>query len=83
MTFSFVRRYSSSLSESDGKPGRRHSHNIVSMAESDTPPQLPSPTRPLLLPSSGKAPLTNVGESARSIWLPSSKNTPVFETNET
>ncbi|XP_077949006.1 neuron navigator 1 isoform X9 [Gasterosteus aculeatus] len=55
-----LERYSSSLSESDGKPGRRHSHNIVSMAESDTPPQLPSPTRPLLLPSSGKAPLTNV-----------------------
>ncbi|KAL6112519.1 nav1 [Pungitius sinensis] len=55
-----LERCGSSLSESDGKPGRRHSHNIVSMAESDTPPQLPSPTRPLLLPSSGKAPLTNV-----------------------
>ncbi|KAM8915475.1 neuron navigator 1 isoform 3-T5 [Spinachia spinachia] len=54
------RRHATSLSESDGKPGRRHSHNIVNMAESETPPQLPSPTRPLLLPSSGKAPLTNV-----------------------
>ncbi|XP_078026315.1 neuron navigator 1 isoform X5 [Epinephelus lanceolatus] len=54
-----LERYGSSLSESDGKPGRRHSHNIVSMSESDSPPQLPSPTRPLH-PSSGKAPLTNV-----------------------
>uniref|UniRef100_A0A3B4Z6Q6 Neuron navigator 1 n=1 Tax=Stegastes partitus TaxID=144197 RepID=A0A3B4Z6Q6_9TELE len=41
------------------KPGRRHSHNIVSMTESDSPPQLPSPTRPLH-PSSSKTPLTNV-----------------------
>ncbi|XP_034388701.1 neuron navigator 1 [Cyclopterus lumpus] len=55
-----LERYGSSLSDSDGKPGRRHSHNIVSMAESESPPQLPSPTRTLLLPSSGKAPLTNV-----------------------
>lgn len=47
------------------------------MTESDSPPQLPSPTRPLH-PSSGKAPLTNVGESARSICLPSSKNTPAW-----
>uniref|UniRef100_G3NMV0 Neuron navigator 1 n=1 Tax=Gasterosteus aculeatus aculeatus TaxID=481459 RepID=G3NMV0_GASAC len=60
-------RTSLNLTDSDGKPGRRHSHNIVSMAESDTPPQLPSPTRPLLLPSSGKAPLTNVGESAHTV----------------
>uniref|UniRef100_A0A671YUS7 Neuron navigator 1 n=1 Tax=Sparus aurata TaxID=8175 RepID=A0A671YUS7_SPAAU len=53
-------RYGSSLSDSDGsKPGRRHSHTTVSMTESDSPPQLPSPTRPLH-PSSGKAPLTNV-----------------------
>uniref|UniRef100_A0AAQ6A2A2 Neuron navigator 1 n=1 Tax=Amphiprion ocellaris TaxID=80972 RepID=A0AAQ6A2A2_AMPOC len=52
--------------QSDGsKPGRRHSHNIVSMTESDSPPQLPSPTRPLH-PSSNKTPLTNVGESAHS-----------------
>ncbi|XP_074496608.1 neuron navigator 1 isoform X13 [Sebastes fasciatus] len=54
-----LERYGSSLSDSDGKPGRRHSHNIVSMTDSDSPPQLPSPTRPLH-PSSGKAPLTNV-----------------------
>ncbi|CAK6967198.1 neuron navigator 1 [Scomber scombrus] len=55
-----LERYGSSLSESDGsKPARRHSHNIVSMTDSDSPPQLPSPTRPLH-PSSGKAPLTNV-----------------------
>ncbi|KAM8867598.1 neuron navigator 1 isoform 2-T4 [Synchiropus picturatus] len=55
-----LERYSSSLSESEEvKPGRRHSHNIVSMTESDSPPQLPSPTRPLHL-SSAKTPLTNV-----------------------
>ncbi|XP_041638661.1 neuron navigator 1 isoform X5 [Cheilinus undulatus] len=55
-----LERYGSSLSDSDGsKPGRRHSHTIMSMTESDSPPQLPSPTRHLL-PSSGKAPLTNV-----------------------
>ncbi|KAK1900916.1 Neuron navigator 1, partial [Dissostichus eleginoides] len=54
-----VERYGSSLSDTDGKPERRHSHTIVSMTESDSPPQLPSPTRPLH-PSSGKAPLTNV-----------------------
>ncbi|XP_029946726.1 neuron navigator 1 isoform X4 [Salarias fasciatus] len=54
------RRFGSSLSESEGsKPGRRHSHTISSMTESDSPPQLPSPTRPLL-PSSSKTPLTNV-----------------------
>ncbi|XP_047438356.1 neuron navigator 1 isoform X11 [Mugil cephalus] len=55
-----LERYSSSLSESESsKPGRRHSHTIVAMTESDSPPQLPSPTRPLH-PSSSKAPLTNV-----------------------
>ncbi|XP_041836631.1 neuron navigator 1 isoform X2 [Melanotaenia boesemani] len=55
-----LERYGSSLSESDGsKPGRRHSHTIVSMTESDSPPQLPSPTRPFY-PSSSKTPLTNV-----------------------
>ncbi|XP_069389085.1 neuron navigator 1 isoform X3 [Paralichthys olivaceus] len=55
-----LERYGSSLSDSDGsKPGRRHSHTIVGMTESDSPPQLPSPTR-MLHPSSGKAPLTNV-----------------------
>ncbi|XP_051803948.1 neuron navigator 1 isoform X2 [Acanthochromis polyacanthus] len=55
-----LERYGSSLSESDGsKPGRRHSHTIVSMTESDSPPQLPSPTRPLHA-SSNKTPLTNM-----------------------
>uniref|UniRef100_A0A3B3C3J0 Neuron navigator 1 n=1 Tax=Oryzias melastigma TaxID=30732 RepID=A0A3B3C3J0_ORYME len=54
------RCYGSSLSESDGnKPGRRHSHTIVSMTESDSPPQLPSPTRPPQA-SSSRALLTNV-----------------------
>lgn len=72
---SLLRRYGTSLSESEGsKPGRRHSHSIVSMTESDSPPQLPSPTRPLHL-SSGKAPLTNVGEFACSIVQTHSKNT--------
>uniref|UniRef100_A0A3Q3IB20 Neuron navigator 1 n=1 Tax=Monopterus albus TaxID=43700 RepID=A0A3Q3IB20_MONAL len=53
-------RTSLNLSDSEGsKPGRRHSHTIVSMTESNSPPQLPSPTRPLH-PSSSKAPLTNV-----------------------
>uniref|UniRef100_A0A674MM52 Neuron navigator 1 n=1 Tax=Takifugu rubripes TaxID=31033 RepID=A0A674MM52_TAKRU len=55
-------QYGSSLSETEGsKPGRRHSHTVVSMTESDSPPQLPSPTHSLH-PSSNKAPLTNVGE---------------------
>uniref|UniRef100_H2S055 Neuron navigator 1 n=1 Tax=Takifugu rubripes TaxID=31033 RepID=H2S055_TAKRU len=53
-------QYGSSLSETEGsKPGRRHSHTVVSMTESDSPPQLPSPTHSLH-PSSNKAPLTNV-----------------------
>uniref|UniRef100_I3KBN6 Neuron navigator 1 n=1 Tax=Oreochromis niloticus TaxID=8128 RepID=I3KBN6_ORENI len=43
----------------ESKPGRRHSHNIVSMTESDSPPQWPSPTR-TLHPLSNKIPLTNV-----------------------
>ncbi|XP_020558894.1 neuron navigator 1 isoform X8 [Oryzias latipes] len=52
--------FGSSLPEDDGnKPGRRHSHTIVSMTESDSPPQLPSPTGPPQA-SSSKAPLTNV-----------------------
>ncbi|KAM9759004.1 neuron navigator 1 isoform 1-T1 [Menidia menidia] len=55
-----LERYGSSLSDSDGsKPGRRHSHTIGGMTESDSPPQLPSPTRPLH-PSSSKTLLTNV-----------------------
>nr|XP_004547604.1 neuron navigator 1 isoform X5 [Maylandia zebra] len=55
-----LERYGSNLSESEeSKPGRRHSHNIVSMTESDSPPQWPSPTR-TLHPLSNKIPLTNV-----------------------
>lgn len=56
-------RYSSGLSEdqSEGKE-RRHSHTAVSLMESESPPQLPSPTHMPHL-SSGKAVLTNVGES--------------------
>ncbi|XP_029681832.1 neuron navigator 1 isoform X6 [Takifugu rubripes] len=55
-----LEQYGSSLSETEGsKPGRRHSHTVVSMTESDSPPQLPSPTHSLH-PSSNKAPLTNV-----------------------
>ncbi|XP_055016868.1 neuron navigator 1 [Boleophthalmus pectinirostris] len=51
---------SSSLSESEGsKSGRRHSHTIMSMTESHSPPQLPSPTRPLHATTT-KTPLTNV-----------------------
>uniref|UniRef100_A0A3Q3AWD1 Neuron navigator 1 n=1 Tax=Kryptolebias marmoratus TaxID=37003 RepID=A0A3Q3AWD1_KRYMA len=56
----------------NNKPGRRHSHNVVSMTDSDSPPQLPSPTR-TLHPSSCKTPLTNVGECDYSTWLPGSK----------
>ncbi|XP_063329600.1 neuron navigator 1 isoform X2 [Pelmatolapia mariae] len=55
-----LERYGANLSESEeSKPGRRHSHNIVSMTESDSPPQWPSPTR-TLHPLSNKIPLTNV-----------------------
>ncbi|XP_064825216.1 neuron navigator 1 isoform X7 [Oncorhynchus masou masou] len=53
-------RYSSGPSEgqSEGKE-RRHSHTAVSLTESESPPQLPSPTHMPHL-SSGKAHLTNV-----------------------
>ncbi|CAB1314589.1 unnamed protein product [Coregonus sp. 'balchen'] len=53
-------RYSSGPSEgqSEGKE-RRHSHTAVSLTESESPPQLPSPTHMPHL-SSGKAVLTNV-----------------------
>ncbi|KAK5622464.1 hypothetical protein CRENBAI_003239 [Crenichthys baileyi] len=55
-----LERYGSSLSDSDGsKPERRHSHTIVSMTESNSPPQLPSPSR-LLHPSSSKTTVTNI-----------------------
>uniref|UniRef100_A0AAY4EGX7 Neuron navigator 1 n=1 Tax=Denticeps clupeoides TaxID=299321 RepID=A0AAY4EGX7_9TELE len=48
---------------SEGKE-RRHSHNVVSLTESESPPQLPSPTH-LLQPFPGKAPPTNVGGKSR------------------
>ncbi|XP_036839125.1 neuron navigator 1 isoform X5 [Oncorhynchus mykiss] len=53
-------RYSSGPSEgqSEGKE-RRHSHTAVSLTESESPPQLPSPSHMPHL-SSGKAHLTNV-----------------------
>ncbi|XP_014021531.1 neuron navigator 1 isoform X10 [Salmo salar] len=56
----YVNRYSSGPSEgqSEGKE-RRHSHTAVSLTESESPPQLPSPTHMPHL-SSGKAVLTNV-----------------------
>ncbi|XP_031680615.1 neuron navigator 1 isoform X1 [Oncorhynchus kisutch] len=56
----YVNRYSSGPSEgqSEGKE-RRHSHTAVSLTESESPPQLPSPTHMPHL-SSGKAHLTNV-----------------------
>ncbi|XP_060775325.1 neuron navigator 1 isoform X6 [Neoarius graeffei] len=51
-------RYSSSQSEGEGKE-RRHSHTIMSMTESESPPQLPSPTH-LSQSFAGKTPPTNV-----------------------
>ncbi|XP_053492507.1 neuron navigator 1 isoform X2 [Ictalurus furcatus] len=51
-------RYSSSQSEVEGKE-RRHSHTIMSMTESESPPQLPSPTH-LSQSFAGKTPPTNV-----------------------
>ncbi|XP_046692854.1 neuron navigator 1 isoform X3 [Silurus meridionalis] len=51
-------RYGSSQSELEGKE-RRHSHTIMSMAESESPPQLPSPTH-LSQSFAGKTPPTNV-----------------------
>ncbi|KAF5896296.1 neuron navigator 1 isoform X4, partial [Clarias magur] len=51
-------RYSSSHSEVEGKE-RRHSHTIMSMTESESPPQLPSPTH-MSQSFTGKTPPTNV-----------------------
>ncbi|KAL2091073.1 hypothetical protein ACEWY4_013336 [Coilia grayii] len=47
--------------DSPGREGkeRRHSHNVVSMTESDSPPQLPSPTH-ITHSYTGKTPPTNV-----------------------
>ncbi|XP_058259156.1 neuron navigator 1 isoform X4 [Hemibagrus wyckioides] len=51
-------RYGSSQSESEAKE-RRHSHTIMSMTESESPPQLPSPAH-LSQSFAGKTPPTNV-----------------------
>ncbi|XP_036386458.1 neuron navigator 1-like isoform X1 [Megalops cyprinoides] len=51
-------RYGQSDEEVKEGKERRHSHTIVSLTESESPPQLPSPTSVSL--SSGKAPPTNV-----------------------
>ncbi|XP_031422426.1 neuron navigator 1-like isoform X3 [Clupea harengus] len=51
-------QYISSKPEDDSKD-RRHSHTIMSLTESQSPPQLPSPIS-LPLSSCGKGPLTNV-----------------------
>ncbi|XP_051986405.1 neuron navigator 1-like isoform X1 [Xyrauchen texanus] len=51
-------RYGSSQSEGEGRE-RRHSHTITSMTESESPPQLPSPTH-VMHPFIGKTPPTNV-----------------------
>ncbi|XP_041945636.1 neuron navigator 1 isoform X2 [Alosa sapidissima] len=51
-------RYDSTPGGSEGKE-RRHSHNAVSLTESDSPPQLPSPTH-ITHTFAGKTPPTNV-----------------------
>ncbi|XP_051567909.1 neuron navigator 1-like [Myxocyprinus asiaticus] len=51
-------RYGSGQSE-DEERERRHSHTIMSMTESESPPQLPSPTH-ITQPFIGKTPPTNV-----------------------
>ncbi|XP_026856365.2 neuron navigator 1 isoform X2 [Electrophorus electricus] len=51
-------RYGSGQSDGEGKE-RRHSHTIMSMTESESPPQLPSPTH-LAQSYPGKTPPTNV-----------------------
>ncbi|XP_064156159.1 neuron navigator 1-like isoform X3 [Anguilla rostrata] len=51
-------RYGSAQSEEESKE-RRHSHTIVSLTESQTPPMLPSPTS-FSHSSAGRGPFTNV-----------------------
>ncbi|XP_066521963.1 neuron navigator 1 isoform X2 [Hoplias malabaricus] len=50
--------YGSGQSEGEGKE-RRHSHTIMSMTESESPPQLPSPTH-MTQSYTGKTPPTNI-----------------------
>ncbi|XP_077053868.1 neuron navigator 1 isoform X6 [Siphateles boraxobius] len=51
-------RYGSGQSDGEGRE-RRHSHTITSMTDSESPPQLPSPTH-VTQPFLGKTPPTNV-----------------------
>ncbi|KAG9276934.1 neuron navigator 1 [Astyanax mexicanus] len=60
--------YGSGQSEAEGKE-RRHSHTIMSMTDSESPPQLPSPTH--MAPFPGKSPPTNIVAP-----IPSSSSTP-------
>ncbi|XP_039509754.1 neuron navigator 1 isoform X7 [Pimephales promelas] len=51
-------RYGGGQSDGEGRE-RRHSHTITSMTDSESPPQLPSPTH-VTQPFPGKTPPTNV-----------------------
>ncbi|XP_037390979.1 neuron navigator 1 isoform X3 [Pygocentrus nattereri] len=61
--------YGSGQSDGEGKE-RRHSHTIMSMTDSESPPQLPSPTH-MAQPFPGKTPPTNIVAP-----IPSSSTTP-------
>ncbi|XP_036427154.1 neuron navigator 1 isoform X2 [Colossoma macropomum] len=61
--------YGSGQSDGEGKE-RRHSHTILSMTDSESPPQLPSPTH-MAQPFPGKTPPTNIVAP-----IPSSSTTP-------
>lgn len=56
----FRSRYGSGQSEGEVRE-RRHSHTITSMTDSESPPQLPSPTH-VTQTFLGKTPPTNIGE---------------------
>uniref|UniRef100_A0AAY5KP77 Neuron navigator 1 n=1 Tax=Esox lucius TaxID=8010 RepID=A0AAY5KP77_ESOLU len=72
-------RYSSGPleSQSEGKE-RRHSHTAVSLTDSESPPQLPSPNHMPHL-SSGKAVLTNVGDGICAPRITRSNSIPTNE----
>lgn len=61
----FRSRYGSGQSEEEVRE-RRHSHTITSMTDSESPPQLPSPTH-VTQPFLGKTPPTNVGEWSQTL----------------
>ncbi len=61
----FRSRYGSGQSEGEVRE-RRHSHTITSMTDSESPPQLPSPTH-VTQPFLGKTPPTNVGEWSQTL----------------